>query len=158
MTRRCSVMRIPVAAQRASMPVALSAGVDFSAVMGLAFSAACCATAGALRQVATHQKCVQLFPARLPVIAFAARCDGKSGPLVESPRRLIIFLDLEEHATHAAASEMPKMRQQQVARQATAAMTGINAQMAARLSAAGPLESWHRARADKTVGLARCPE
>jgi hypothetical protein len=27
-------MRIPVAAQRASIPVALSAGVDFSAVMG----------------------------------------------------------------------------------------------------------------------------
>src|SRR6266699_2762001 len=125
-TRRCSVMRIPVAAQRASMPVALSAGVDFSAVMGLAFSEACCATAGALRQVAAHQKCVQLFPARLPVIAFAAPGDGKSGPLVKPPRRLIIFLDLEEHAAHAAAGEMAKMRQQQVARQATAAMTGIS--------------------------------
>src|SRR6202045_3511368 len=33
MTRRCSVMRMPVAAQRASIPEALSAGVDFSAVM-----------------------------------------------------------------------------------------------------------------------------
>src|SRR4029078_7329995 len=33
MTRRCSVMRMPVAAQRASMPVVLSAGVDFSAVI-----------------------------------------------------------------------------------------------------------------------------
>ena len=32
MTRRCSVMRMPVAAQRASMPVALGAE-DFNAVM-----------------------------------------------------------------------------------------------------------------------------
>jgi hypothetical protein len=83
--------------------------------MGLAFNEACCATAGALRQVAAHQNCVQLFAARLAVIAFAAPGDGKSGALVEPPRRLIIFLDLKEHATHAAAREMAKMRQQQVA-------------------------------------------
>src|SRR5947209_13972034 len=38
MTRRWSVMRMPVAAQRASIPVALSAGVDFSAAMGFAFA------------------------------------------------------------------------------------------------------------------------
>src|SRR5260370_37145833 len=36
MTRRCSVMRMPVAAQRASIPVFLSADEDFSAVMYLA--------------------------------------------------------------------------------------------------------------------------
>src|SRR5882724_4198001 len=110
MTRRCSVMRIPVAAQRASMPVALSAGVDFSAVMGLAFNEACCATAGASRQVAAHQKCVQLFPARLQVIASAAPGNGKPGPLVRPPPRRIIRLHLEEHATHAAAGEGPNMR------------------------------------------------
>src|SRR5229473_2044680 len=126
MTRRCSVMRIPVAAQRASMPVALSAGVDFSAVMGLAFDEACCATAGALRQVAAHQKCVQLFPARLPVIAFTASGDTKSGPLVKPARRLIIFLDLEEHGTHAAAGEMAKMRQQQIAGQPPSAVARSN--------------------------------
>src|SRR6202035_2030396 len=104
MTRRCSVMRMPVAAQRASIPVALSAGVDFSAVMGFAWNnERCCATARALRQVAAHQKRVQLFPARLPVIAFAAPGDAKSGPLVKPPRRLIIFLDLEKHGAHAAA-------------------------------------------------------
>src|SRR5216684_8175495 len=122
MTRRCSVMRIPVAAQRASMPVALSAGVDFSAVMGLAFSEACCATTGALRQVTAHQKRVQLFPARLPVIAFAAPGDGKSGAVVKPPRRMIIFLDLEEHGTYATAGKMAEMRQQQIAGQAAAAM------------------------------------
>src|SRR6478672_11033900 len=126
MTRRCSVMRIPVAAQRASMPVALSAGVDFSAVIWLAFNEACCATAGASRQVAAHQNCVQLFPVRLPVIAFAAPGDGKSGPLVQLPCRLIIFLDLEEYGTNPVAGEMAKMRQQQITRQATAAMAGIN--------------------------------
>src|SRR5882672_4752570 len=98
MTRRCSVMRIPVAAQRASMPVALSAGGDFSAVMGCSPSAwTPFAIARRLRQVAAHQKRVQLFPARLPVIAFAAPGNGKSGAVVEPPRRLIIFLDLEEH-------------------------------------------------------------
>src|SRR5712672_4774457 len=113
MTRRCSVMRIPVAAQRASMPVALSAGVDFSAVIWLAFNEACCATAGASRQVAAHQNRVQLFPTRLPVIAFAAPGNGKSGPLVKPPLRLVIFLDLEEHGTHATAGEMAKVRQQQ---------------------------------------------
>src|SRR5713101_4174644 len=115
MTRRCSVMRMPVAAQRASMPVALSAGVDFSAVMGLAFNEACCATAGALRQVAAHQKGVQLFPARLPVIPFAAPGNTKSRALVKPPRRLIIFLDLEEHGAHAAAGKMAEMGQQQLA-------------------------------------------
>src|SRR5215217_4332562 len=36
MTRRCSVIRMPVAAQRASIPVGLSADVDFSAVIGVA--------------------------------------------------------------------------------------------------------------------------
>jgi hypothetical protein len=35
MTRRCSVMRMPVAAQRASMPVAFGAGDDFNTVMEL---------------------------------------------------------------------------------------------------------------------------
>src|ERR1700738_3781448 len=123
MTRRCSVMRMPVAAQRASIPVALRRGVDFSAVMGFAWdSECCCATARALRQVAPHQKRVQLFPARLPVIAFAAPDDGKSGPVVKPPRRLIIFLDLEEYSTHAAAREMAEMGQQQVAGQAAPAM------------------------------------
>src|SRR5260370_18219150 len=114
MTRRCSVMRIPVAAQRASMPVAFSAGVDFSAVIEPAFNEPCCATAGALRQVAAHQKCVQLFPVSLPVIAFPAPGNTKSRPLVKPPRRLTIFLDLEEHGTHAVARQMTEMRQQQL--------------------------------------------
>ena len=82
------------------------------------------ATLRGSRQVAAHQKCVQLFPVCLPVIAFAAPHHGKSGPLVEPPRRLIVFLDLEEDAAHAAAGEMAEMRQQQVARQAAAAMAG----------------------------------
>src|SRR5450432_2479874 len=125
MTRRCSVMRIPVAAQRASMPVALSADVDFSAVMDFSPSAKTrSATDGRLRQVAAHQKGVQLFPAGLLVIALAAAGDAKSGPFIQPPRRLVIFLDLEEHGAHAAAGKMAKMCQQQVARQATAAMAG----------------------------------
>src|SRR6185295_2043759 len=122
-TRRCSVMRMPVAAQRASMPVALSAGVDFKAVMDSNLGYAdCSATARGSRQVAPHQDGVQLFTARLFIIAFAASCHGKSGPIVKPPRRLIVFLDFEEHGAHAAAREMPQMRQQKVARQAAAAM------------------------------------
>src|SRR5579863_2178552 len=97
MTRRCSVMRMPVAAQRASMPVAFSVGVDFRAVMILrSDNPPCSATARALRQVAAHQQGVQLFPAGLPVIAFAAPDDTKSAALVKPPRRLVVFLDLEE--------------------------------------------------------------
>src|SRR5665811_6198 len=127
MTRRCSVMRMPVAAQRASMPVALSVGVDFSAVMGSAWSdRAPCATARGLRQVAAHQNGVQLLPARLPVIALAAPGDGKSGPIVQPPGRLIIFLDLEEYGAYPAAGEMAEMGEQQVAGQAASAITGIN--------------------------------
>src|SRR3984893_10116546 len=83
-----------------------------------------CATARALRQVAAHHKGIQLFPARLPVIALAASGDGRYGPLIEPARRLIIFLDLEEHGPHAAAGEMAEMRQQQIARQPPSAMAG----------------------------------
>src|SRR5450432_3690786 len=98
MTRRCSVMRIPVAAQRASIPVALRAGVDFSAVMDFSPSAKTrSATDRRLRQVAAHQKGVQLFPAGLPVIALAAPGNAKSGPFVQPSRRLVIFLDFEEY-------------------------------------------------------------
>src|ERR1700733_13148432 len=120
-------MRMPVAAQRASIPVALSAGVDFRAVMvWRLFSRACSATTRGLRQVATHQKRVQLFPAGLPVIAFAPAGDTKSGPFVQPPRRLVIFLDLEEHGAHAAAGEVAKMRQQQMAGQTAPAMARSN--------------------------------
>src|ERR1700722_3778684 len=139
MTRRCSVMRMPVAAQRASIPEALSAGVDFSAVMCLALGNSAstanlerfqakwkpvrvCATARGSRQVAAHQKGVQLFPAGLPVIALAAPGDGKSRPFVQPARRLIIFLDLQEHGAHAAAGEMAEMGQQEVAGQAAPAV------------------------------------
>src|SRR6266404_4317185 len=106
MTRRWSVMRIPVAAQRASIPVALSAGVDFSAVMVFALNNVCCATTRALRQVAAHQKRVQLFPARLPVIAFAVPNDPKSGPFVEGACGPVVFLDLEEDGAYAAACQV----------------------------------------------------
>src|SRR5580700_2478410 len=132
-TRRCSVMRMPVAAQRASMPEAFSAGVDFSAVIGLALGnsanppascASCCATARRLGQVAAHQKRVQLFSIGLPVIALAAAGDGKSGPVVKPPRRPIVFLDLQKHGAHAMAGEMAEMRQQEIAGQAASALAG----------------------------------
>src|SRR5882757_7594810 len=99
MTRRCSVMRMPVAAQRASMPVFLCAGGIFTVVMGskpcvLEIRLAeqgCSAIARMLRQVSPHQKRVQMFPAGLLVIAFAAADHAESGPFIEPPRRLIVF-------------------------------------------------------------------
>src|SRR6188768_1811202 len=118
-------MRMPVAAQRASMPVFLCADGDFSAGMVLRLSDAgrgSFATARILRQVAPHQKCVQLLAAGLLIIAFPAANDLKSGPFIQTPRRPIIFLDLEEHLAYAAAREMAEMRQQQVARQAAATL------------------------------------
>src|SRR6476469_4334967 len=108
-TRRCSVMRMPVAAQRASMPVFLCAGGDFSTGMVSGPSDAgrgTFATARILRQVAPHQKRIQLFAARLLIIAFPAADDLKSGPFIQPPRRLIIFFDFEEHLAHAAARQM----------------------------------------------------
>src|SRR5665213_1405558 len=120
MTRRCSVMRMPVAAQRASMPEAFSADVDFSAVIGFALGnsanppascPSCSATAPRLGQVAPHQKGVQLFSIRLPVIPLAAPGGGKAGPLVKPPRRLIVFLNLQENGADAAAGKMTEMCQ-----------------------------------------------
>ena len=66
----------------------------------------CCATARILRQVAPHQKCIQLLPAGLLVIAFPAANDAESRPFVQPPRRLIVFFDLEEDGAHAASGEM----------------------------------------------------
>ena len=67
-----------------------------------------------------------MFPVGLPVIPFAASDDGKTGPFIEPARRLIIFLDLEEYGAHATARKMAEMCQQQVVRQATAALIGGN--------------------------------
>src|SRR3954454_12048777 len=92
MTRRCYVMRMPVAAQRASMPVALDAGEGLSPVIS-------CPPGGGrfvpsmLRQVTPHQKCVQLFPVGLLIVAFAAADHHESAPRIEPPRRLVVLLD-----------------------------------------------------------------
>src|SRR5882762_2444729 len=127
MTRRCSVIRMPVAAQRASMPEAVGAVWDFNAVMIAALErTGLFATLGILRQVSSHQKRVPLFPAGLLVIAFAPSDDGKSGPFVEPPRRRVVFFDLQKNAAHTMAGEMAEMDQQEIARQAVAAMAGIN--------------------------------
>src|ERR1044072_8951737 len=125
-TRRCSVMRMPVAAQRASMPVAFSAGVGFRAVIFQAFNATCCATAQGSRQVAPHQDGVQLFTPGLLVIALAAARAGKPGAFIKPARRPIMFLDLEEAGAHAAPRQMAEMPQQQLARQPAAPMFCID--------------------------------
>src|SRR5258705_13980713 len=117
-------MRMPVAAQRASIPVAVGAVWGFSAVMiaGLGTNGGLFAIIGILRQVSSHQKRVPLFPAGLLVIAFAPSDDGKSGPFVEPPRRRVVFFDLQKNAAHTMAGEMAEMDQQEIARQAVAAM------------------------------------
>src|SRR6185295_20187154 len=63
---------------------------------------------------------------RLLIIAFPAADDLKSGPFIQTPRRLIVFFDFEEHLAYAAAGEMTEMRQQKIARQAVAAVACID--------------------------------
>src|SRR3954452_21112067 len=113
MTRRWSVMRIPVAAQRASIPVALIAGTVFKCVCPFSSSGnRLSATGRALRQVAAHQNRVQLFAAGLPVITFAASDNPKSGAGIKPSGWLIVFLHLQEHGAYAAPGEVPEMCQQ----------------------------------------------
>src|ERR1700726_2180759 len=116
MTRRCSVIRMPVAAQRASMPEGFSADGDFRAVIGCFLEGALSATPHILRQVSAHQKGVQLLAAGFLIIALAASDDGKSRPFVQPPCRLVIFLDLQKYREHPAPRQMTEMRQQQLAR------------------------------------------
>src|SRR4029077_11545156 len=124
MTRRCSVMRMPVAAQRASMPVALVAGEDLSTVIGCL--PGWLIVISMLRQVPSHQKCVQLFPVRLLIVAFAVADHHESGAIVEPPRRLVIFLNLQKYGADAAAGEMAEMGQKQRVREAAAAIGRID--------------------------------
>src|SRR5664279_5566648 len=85
---------------------------------------ACSATARALRQVAAHHQRIQMFAPRLPVIAFTAADNGKSRPVIQPSRRLIVLLDLEEHGAYAAPGEMSEVGEQQLSRQALAAIAG----------------------------------
>src|SRR5919198_1575656 len=109
-------MRMPVAAQRDSIPVFFCADGDFSTGMvlwALANRSGSFATGRILRQVTPHQKCIQLLAVGLLIIAFPAANDLKSGPFIQAARRLIVFLNLEKHLVYAAAREMAEMRQQQ---------------------------------------------
>src|SRR3954453_4253917 len=133
MTRRCSVMRMPVAAQRDSMPEAFDAGEEcsdegFSAVMGGPWKRRrWFATIFSLGQVAPHQKRIQLFPAAgLLVVPLAATNHAESGPFIEPSRRRVIFLDLKKNSADAAPGEMAEMGEQQIARQAAAAVGRID--------------------------------
>ena len=49
-----------------------------------------------------------MFPAGLPVIALAAPDDAKSRAFIEPPRRLIIFLDLEEYGRTPRPARWPR--------------------------------------------------
>src|SRR6185295_12201540 len=96
MTRRCSVMRMPVAAQPATIPEELSAGVVFKEVIVSRLKDALSATKRMLRQVPAHQKRIQLFATGLKIIAFPTADGRKSGAFIQSAGRLIVFLDLEK--------------------------------------------------------------
>src|ERR1700754_624303 len=121
-TRRCSVMRMPVAAQRASMPVAFGAGGDFSTVMEFLPWGGRCATSAILRQVAAHQKRIQLFPVGLLIIALAASDDGKAASFIKPPGRRVVFLNFKKYAAHAAPCQMTEVGQQQISGEAPAAL------------------------------------
>src|SRR5579872_4886349 len=126
MTRRCSVMRMPVAAQRASISVG-SAGADFSAVIfdsspgvGCSHSSSFSVTMRILRQVAPHQQGICGFLTALPVIVLAASDDGKPRPLVEPPGRLVVLFYLQKYRSHTPGGEVAKVGQQQGVREPAA--------------------------------------
>src|SRR6185437_4172149 len=125
-TRRCSVMRMPVAAQRASMPVAFGAGDDFNTVMEFLPCGGRCATSAILRQVAADRKCIQVFPAGLLIIALAASDDSKAASLIKPQRRCVIFLYLQKYAPDASACKMAEMGQKQISGKAAAAFVRVN--------------------------------
>src|SRR5579863_6349711 len=121
MTRRCSVIRMPVAAQRASISVG-SAGADFSAVIfdwspglfsGCSRSSSFSGTWRILRQVAPHQQGICGFLTALLVIVLAASDDGKPHPLVEPPGRLVALFYLQKYRSHTPGGEVAKVGQQQ---------------------------------------------
>ena len=71
---------------------------DFSAVMVAGpEETAMFAIIRILRQVAPHQKGIQLFPAGLLVIPFAAADDGKAGAFIEPSCRRVVFLDFQKY-------------------------------------------------------------
>src|SRR5262249_11439709 len=84
------------------------------------------ATSHILRQVAAHQKRIQLFPAGLLVVALAASDHRKSGPFIKPACRRIVLLHLEKYAGHTAAGEMAEMGEQQLAREPAAAIGGVD--------------------------------
>src|SRR5262249_27997526 len=116
---------IPVAAQRASMPEVFCADGDFNVVM-ICLGEAIFASLSILRQVAAHQKRIQLFPTTLLVVTLATADDRKSGAFVKTSRRLIVLLDLEKDRAHATACEMAEMGEQEIARQAAAAIAVVD--------------------------------
>jgi hypothetical protein len=67
-----------------------------------------------LRQLATHQKRVRLFPGSVPVVSFAAAYDGKSSRFVESERGAVIFFNLEKYGSYTTGREMAEMGQEQI--------------------------------------------
>src|SRR3954468_15311049 len=67
-----------------------------------------------------------MFAAGLLVIALAPPRHAKSGAVVEPSRRLVMFLDFEEHGAHPAACKTAEMRQQQITRQPAAATAGLD--------------------------------
>ena len=86
-----------------------------------------CATSAILRQVAAHQKCIQLFPAGLLIVALAASDDGKAASFIKPPRRCVIFLNFKKYAAHASPCKMAEMGQQQISGQAAAAFVRVDA-------------------------------
>src|SRR5579871_2623165 len=121
MTRRCSVMRMPVAAQRASISPWGVEGTDFRAAIGMPSASAGFRTSRGSGQVTLHDQRAQKLARRLAIILLAAADDLKSGPLVKPDRGEVILLDLEKDRADAVAGKMTEMNLQQLPRQPAAA-------------------------------------
>ena len=122
MTRRCSVMRMPLAAQSASMFARF--GHEF--LPALPRIACGLARHHRLRRdrvrrssgqiAAQHQRGGGLPPALGIIVGPPRPTSRKSGAGIEPARRRVVLVDLEEHRAHAEAGEPAQMQSRATAR------------------------------------------
>src|SRR5665213_3045308 len=115
MTRRCSVMCMPLDVQSASM-------LAFGSVTRSSYADHKTQGEGRLsHQVAAQHQRGRGFVAVLPVIAGPPADLAEARALVKPPRRRVVLFNLEEHGASAKTREPPQMQLEQAAGDAAAA-------------------------------------
>src|SRR5436190_17187023 len=123
-TRRCSVMRIPLDVQRASMLV-LGAVTNSSwvPIIRLRVKAVHCVNSS---EVAPQHQCGRGVVAALLVVAGPPANLAEAGPPIEPPCWFVVLVDFEEHRVRAKSGEPPQMQIEQRTGEPAAAAGGCN--------------------------------